>query len=144
MDDSKDSAYVKEAKARESAFFKGANAGDGGWQLGCIAGIVLVGILGYTIFGGKDDEGPPDYMKIVVAQEAVRGLLRDPGSAEFRNEKFGSHQGSQVVCGEVNSTNGFGGRNGYQRYISNGGAATVLEENMAPAEFSTTWSTLGC
>lgn len=76
----------------------------------------------------------------LVAHEAVASLLKDPGSAEFRNDRLGSFQGRALVCGEVNSKNGFGGMVGFQRYVSNGGDATVLEEMMEPSEFQKVWS----
>jgi hypothetical protein len=123
------------------------SGGEAGWQLGCLAGIVLAAFFFWLLFF-RDSEsergGASETAKIVVARDAVRERLRDPSSAEFRNEKIGSYQGAEVVCGEVNSANGFGGMSGYQRYISNAGAATVLEEQMEPTEFAKTWAGVGC
>lgn len=92
--------------------------------------------------GGSGE--PSETQKVVAGQAAVRSILRDPGSAEFRNHRIGSYQGREVVCGEVNSANGFGGMSGFQRYVSNGGEATVLESQMAPEEFALVWQTMGC
>ena len=82
--------------------------------------------------------------KFEVAHTAVKVVLRDPDSAEFRNDHLGSVRGREVVCGEVNSTNGFGGKTGFQRYISNGSNATVLEEQAAPGEFPQMWAISAC
>jgi hypothetical protein len=69
-------------------------------------------------------------------KDAVRSKLRDPDSAKFRNLTFHRFQGAPIVCGEVNSKNGFGGMTGYQGFI---GAADVvgpfLEEQMEDGEW---------
>jgi|GEM_PF-3496609 len=57
---------------------------------------------------------------ITKSQDAIRGRLRDPDSAEFRETRFYSGGSVPVVCGEVNSRNGFGGYTGYQRFIASG------------------------
>ena len=80
----------------------------------------------------------------MLSHSAVEARLRDPSSAEYRNEHLGNYKGAQVVCGEVNAKNGFGGMTGFERYVSNGGEATVLASEMDPSEFSTVWSTMGC
>lgn len=48
------------------------------------------------------------------AREAVKAKLKDPGSAEFRNEKQVRHG---VFCGEVNGKNSLGGYSGFQPFI---------------------------
>ena len=69
-------------------------------------------------------------------------MLRDPGSAEFRNVKLYRPipgQPTPVVCGEVNSRNAFGGMSGFQGFIGSGSGEsfpTVLEEQMAPGEYA--------
>lgn len=47
------------------------------------------------------------------AKDAVRGRLRDPYSAEFRN----IYRAGDTVCGQVNARNGFGGMAGYAPFI---------------------------
>lgn len=81
---------------------------------------------------------------MTIAHEAVASHLKDPDSAEFRNDHLGSYMGHQLVCGEVNSRNSFGGMTGYQRYVSDGGEATVLEEQMKPADFEQVWTGSAC
>ena len=67
-------------------------------------------------------------------------MLRDPDSAKFRNLELGSFEGSEVVCGEVNSANGFGGMAGFERFVTNGTDATMLESQISATEFSAIWS----
>lgn len=57
---------------------------------------------------------------IVKSHDAIKVRLRDPGSADFRNSRFYSGGSAPVVCGEVNSKNGFGGYSGFQRFIAAG------------------------
>ena len=49
---------------------------------------------------------------VMTAQAKVREMLRDPESARFRN--ITRHGG--VICGEVNSKNGFGGYAGFANF----------------------------
>lgn len=60
----------------------------------------------------QDDFGP--------SRAAVAKELRDPASAEFRNEEVRtlwtkSGRRLTVYCGEVNAANAFGGKTGFQR-----------------------------
>jgi hypothetical protein len=68
---------------------------------------------------------------IVAAERAVRGELKDPGAAQFRDvranytEEFGV-----VACGRVNTKNELGGYTGYRRFVS-GGRTVILERRDA-------------
>ncbi|WP_146096089.1 hypothetical protein [Xanthomonas arboricola] len=72
---------------------------------------------------------------IVAAERAVRGELKDPDAAQFRDvranytEEFGV-----VACGRVNAKNEFGGYTGFRRFVS-GGKSVILEgrDNVADA-----------
>lgn len=72
---------------------------------------------------------------IVAAERAVRGELKDPDAAQFRDvranytEEFGV-----VACGRVNAKNEFGGYTGFRRFVS-GGQSVILEgrDNVADA-----------
>lgn len=73
----------------------------------------------------KEDESPfadegKQRLWIVKSRDAIKSRLRDPGSADFRNVRFYSGGPVPVVCGEVNSKNGFGGYTGFQRFIASG------------------------
>ena len=53
----------------------------------------------------------------VIARAHIRATLRDPESARFqKEEQFRTAQGDQILCGEYNATNGFGGYVGYSPY----------------------------
>ncbi|RMH94502.1 hypothetical protein EBB59_02155 [Lysobacter pythonis] len=58
---------------------------------------------------------------IVAAERAVRGELKDPDAAQFRNvranytEEFGV-----AACGRVNAENDFDGYTGFRRFVSSG------------------------
>lgn len=75
---------------------------------------------------------------IIKTQDGVRNRLKDPGSAEFRNVFFKRHEGTPIVCGEVNSKNGFGGFTGFQHFVGAGEAMVYLEEEVA--DFSQVWN----
>lgn len=55
---------------------------------------------------------------IEKAKDAIKDRLKDPRSAEFRRLVVSRTGGIPMVCGEVSSRNGFGGRNGFQRVVS--------------------------
>lgn len=81
---------------------------------------------------------PSSAIYIATAQQMIRDKLRDPGSAKFRNVRVGPYLNTKIVCGYVNSRNGFGGMTGYQRFAVSGMA--VLEEEAAPGEMDLIWS----
>lgn len=72
----------------------------------------------------SDDDPLADETKqglwIVKSRDAIKSRLRDPSSADFRNVRFYSGGPVPVVCGEVDSKNGFGGYTGFQRFIASG------------------------
>jgi hypothetical protein len=70
----------------------------------------------------------------------IAKLLRDPSSAEFDEVRVSRKQAAPVVCGKVNSRNGFGGMTGNKRFIAAPGVIGVVEgENTTQAEFSGSW-----
>ncbi len=71
-----------------------------------------------------------------VAREFVTGILKDPESAEFRNQRG--------FCGEVNSKNSFGGYVGFKRFIAATKEMVVFEKDgrMNPGEFEQAWTKL--
>ena len=72
---------------------------------------------------------------IVAAERAVRGELKDPDAAQFKDvranytEEFGV-----VACGRVNAKNEFGGYTGFRRFVF-GDRRVILEgrDNVADA-----------
>lgn len=68
----------------------------------------------------------------VAGRQLVRAALRDPRSADFRNDR----ERGAVLCGEVNAKNGFGGYTGYRRFVAS--RSTVLFEGDG-SDFSGAW-----
>jgi hypothetical protein len=70
-----------------------------------------------------------------VAADAVRGTLKDPSSAEFRNQ--------HGLCGEVNARNSFGGYGGFRRFVVISESLVMTESDMPPDAFAQLWAS-GC
>lgn len=75
-----------------------------------------------------------------AAMQVVRERLRDPGSAEFSNLTVypGTDDSATIICGYVNSRNGFGGLTGPQRFIA--GGTVMLAEDFTAADMQTAWT----
>lgn len=64
---------------------------------------------------------------IVAAERAVRGELKDPDAAQFRDVRANySEEFGVVACGLVNAKNELGGYTGFRRFVS-GGKSVILE-----------------
>ncbi|SEO03451.1 hypothetical protein SAMN05428959_104299 [Duganella sp. CF517] len=74
-----------------------------------------------------------------LGEKYVREKVRDPGSAQFRNQFIGK---GGAPCGEVNAKDAFGTYIGFQRYISVARELTLLAQDVAPAEFEESWREL--
>ncbi|WHP05796.1 hypothetical protein QLH32_17610 [Acinetobacter corruptisaponis] len=76
----------------------------------------------------------------ILAKRLIKNSAKDPESVEFRNitsnftEKFGN-----VACGEFNAKNGFGGYNGFKRFIANDKTLFVDGENNTNIPFDKMW-----
>ena len=82
--------------------------------------------------------GIPDWQRTSVAQDDVKKRLRDPASAQFSDLTVRNG----VVCGQVNSRNGFGGMTGPQQFISRLGVMTVFKDDVAGDGFAKTWASV--
>ena len=74
-----------------------------------------------------------------LGEKYVREKIRDPGSAQFRNQFIGK---GGAPCGEVNAKDAFGTYIGFQRYISVARELTLLAQDVAPADFEESWREL--
>lgn len=63
------------------------------------------------------------------AKEAVRRLMKDPDSAQFRDVSRCSKP--DAIWGEVNSKNSYGAYSGFERFIFADGEAVVWGDNMS-------------
>lgn len=108
--------------------------------------IVLIGVFvaSALIVGCSDAEQKAQRKKEsdaelteIKLQRIVRGFveakLKDPKSAEFRNQKGG--------CGEVNSKNSFGAYTGFKRFIAGGENMVYIEGDpiLALGAFEEAW-----
>ncbi|MFM9847084.1 MAG: hypothetical protein ACKVP3_07980 [Hyphomicrobiaceae bacterium] len=89
----------------------------------------------------RADEGWRDQALVDAAKEGVRGVLKDPGSAEFSDLSVEKHTGKAVVCGRVNARNGFGGYGGWMRFVSGGSVGTTFV-NEDTEGFAKVWNTM--
>lgn len=69
-----------------------------------------------------------------MAREFVTAGLKDPDSADFRNQSG--------MCGEVNSKNSFGAYTGFQGFIAGSKELVVLQRDsrLKPEEFNQLWN----
>lgn len=75
----------------------------------------------------------------IQGEKFVREKVRDPASAQFRNQFIGK---GGAPCGEVNAKDAFGAYIGFQRYISVARELTLLAQDVAPADFDESWREL--
>lgn len=72
---------------------------------------------------------------ILAAERAVKGELKDPDAAQFRDVRANYTEAFGVAaCGRVNAKNEFGGYAGFRRFVSSG-KSVILEgrDNIADA-----------
>jgi hypothetical protein len=78
------------------------------------------------------------------ARQSVLLLLRDPGSANFRDvqDYILQYGDVHIACGLVNAKNGFGGYVGFKRFISEGPLEKTYLEGLGgitEADFAEAW-----
>ena len=74
-----------------------------------------------------------------AAEQLIKQRLRDPASAEFSALEVHRVPGrATVVCGLVNSRNGFGGMSGPQRFIA--GDQVLVGEDIPAAYMAEEWN----
>ena len=95
---------------------------------------LVVGLVGCGKSDAEKAQSKKEMTEIKVnriSKERVIAKLKDGGSAEFRNQV--------AFCGEVNAKNSFGAYTGFKRYIAADENLIVMEDDMVPSEFNTTW-----
>lgn len=71
----------------------------------------------------------PDDDIIAAAKAMVERKLRDPSSAQYRDlHVVPTHQGDQVVCGEVNGKNAYGGYVGFAPFAVLGDSVILASD----------------
>ncbi|MFW1796309.1 hypothetical protein ACG9Y4_11505 [Acinetobacter guillouiae] len=94
-----------------------------------ISGFIIITLLIFLliwIFASGDDDKKPseadlEFNRMIVSQESVKKLLKDPDSAKFKNMRG--------LCGEVNSKNSFGGYTGFRKFIGSPDLTIIEGEN---------------
>ncbi|MDD2468785.1 MAG: hypothetical protein PHI97_32830 [Desulfobulbus sp.] len=93
------------------------------------------------IFGGTMDTENIAMMQ--KGMDAVKARIKNPSSAKFRNVHFHrSSNGIPMTCGEVNSRDGLGDYDGFQKFISAGRSDLTLLESQVQnqgRDFSSIW-----
>lgn len=74
-----------------------------------------------------------------ASKDGVRARLKDPKSAKFKDVYYMDHV-TPVICGKVNSRNGFGGMSGFQHFLARGEVLVLFEKEAD--DFGDTWNKL--
>jgi hypothetical protein len=92
---------------------------------------------GYLCSPYKNDCDEQSSSWMYRTQDSIKEQLSDPDSAEFRNQILFRSLGvnAPVVCGQVNSKNGFGGMTGYQGFVGYPGTVFLQEQLPDNAEW---------
>jgi len=100
-------------------------------RIGLGAAGILFAVAGIAaaVYFSKYEE----WVTIPNARASLVGNLRDPSSAQFRNERL-TPRGT--LCGEINAKNGMGGYIGFRKYIAYGVGANYIEKDGVLGEWS--------
>lgn len=111
--------------------------------------IIFAVVIAVMIFGSRDKDPaastpasteapakPDPELTEIKLQRLARGFvesaLKDPNSAEFRNQNG--------VCGQVNANNSFGGKTGFRRFVAVSNDLVVIDgEVLRGSEFQKVW-----
>ena len=115
---------------------------------GAVWGVIIIGAIGSqgrSVDSGPDaasEPAPPptdDVTWKLVAETVIKERLRDPDSAEFSDMQVypPTEDRSAIICGYVNSRNGFGGMTGPQRFIA--GGTVLIEEQVTAEQMQIAW-----
>jgi hypothetical protein len=76
-------------------------------------------------------------------EDDVKAELKDPDSAQFKDVAGHEVEGAFIVCGRVNSKNGFGGYTGFKEFITVPGLTIIRGmEGITDEVFVGTWNRL--
>lgn len=76
---------------------------------------------------------------VLEHQNRIKNILKDPGSAQFKESFISTSLDTYVVCGHVNSKNSFGAYGGFQRFVS-AGTIQAIESDMPAGEMNSLWA----
>lgn len=103
--------------------------------------LVAVGAALIASPNGQQMLGVGHYGDRLALEEAVKDVLKDPESAQFRNEHVRiDYRGAlPILCGEVNARNSMGGYTGFQRFTVQRGGQPVFEDPDDDSIFPVLW-----
>lgn len=79
--------------------------------------ILIIILLPLLFLGEAQTKTPGNTINFEKIRQAIKQKLTDPDSAKFKNMRlFNAGQKSELVCGEINSKNRFGGYTGFQPF----------------------------
>lgn len=78
--------------------------------------VILLALAGGGVHWTKQAKANAVATTVNSARTPVNGVLKDPGSAQYRNERV--MRDGVTVCGELNAKNSMGGYVGFKRYVS--------------------------
>jgi hypothetical protein len=97
--------------------------------LGAIPVVFAGAITLWSVNPGSESDARPwhhNSQMISKAEDVVKGRLKDPESADFRNVSVA--QDGLTVCGEVNAKNSFGGYVGYRPFLTVGDYVDIAKD----------------
>jgi hypothetical protein len=139
-------------EAAETCFHCGASApkrGLGTLGVVMIVGLPLLAILavgaGSSPSASKVDGFPDPWAAKAEGRENVEASARDAASVQYRNDFASGWVSDQGVkrtsyCGEINAKNGFGGYEGFTRFVTGPKGSPVVLERDTPSLFDGVWS----
>lgn len=109
------------------------------WPGIIVAAVILISVVVIAVKSMSNTESPAtdaamQEIKLQrLAREFLTPHLKDPDSAQFRNQKR--------ICGEVNAKNSFGGYAGFKRFIAGGKELVFLEDDarLEAGAFQAAW-----
>ncbi len=90
----------------------------------------------------KADPRVPAPYEDFLAAAVLSKYMRDPESAKFSNVTLRQRRGHEVLCGDVNAKNGFGGYGGVRPFVASNTALTIQGEDLSGAAWDALWSDL--
>jgi len=91
----------------------------------CLMGLVSACATTPPIYRNSLSASTASAGEISKAKKGAGNQMIDPGAVEFRGIAGYRHNGSIVLCGEINGKNRFGGYVGYSHFVYAGGVLLI-------------------
>lgn len=90
-------------------------------------------VQGFSETLGKVFAEQGEEKAIEAGSDSVRGMLKDPSSAMFRNLKVQPYLNGHVLCGEYNAKNSYGGYVGFKPFVAGLSTAALWYNGPSPS-----------